>query len=75
MILADHNAGELDGDEWGGGFCAIFLYGADVDKMYDVLEPEIIAAKLPLGSYVIKRYGKPGSREARLDVGFSGIVN
>ena len=57
--------GLFDGDEWGGGECVLYLYGADADRLFDAVRPVI--AKLPprSGSFAIKRRGDAGDPNAK----------
>jgi hypothetical protein len=58
-------AGEFDGDEWGEGFCRLFMYGPDADALFNAVETDLRAAPLLAGSYAIKRYGPAGDTKAR----------
>ena len=63
----DHShAGEYDGNEIGGGFFTMYMYGSSVARLWEVTSPVIAAFHAPSGSYAIKRYGKPGAKEDRL---------
>ena len=61
-------AGELDGDEFGEGFCTIYMYGPDADGLVSVISPILKEYAMLSGSYAIKRYGEPGAREVRIDL-------
>jgi hypothetical protein len=66
-------AGELDGDEWGGGECVIFTYGPDAEALWESMEPVLEKRSFPKGSYAIKRFGGPGcGREERVDIAWEG---
>ena len=39
-ILAN-DAGELDGDEFGGGECVVFMYGPDAGKLFSAIQPSL----------------------------------
>lgn len=56
-------AGEFDGDEWGNGYCTMFLYGADCNRIFDAVIPLLLAKDFRQGTFLIKRYGGPGSEE------------
>ncbi len=58
-------AGELDGDEFGEGFCTLYMYGPDADALFNAVESELRAAPLLAGSYAIKRYGPATDPKAR----------
>ncbi|MFE0633181.1 hypothetical protein ACFW3D_40410 [Streptomyces sp. NPDC058864] len=52
------HAGEVDGNEFGGGEAAIFAYGPDAKALYQVMEPALRA--LPFRpAHVELRYGEP----------------
>jgi hypothetical protein len=55
-------AGEFDGDEFGGGECVLYMYGTDADRLYSVILPVLRDSDLMDGGYAIKRYGPPGSQ-------------
>jgi hypothetical protein len=62
-------AGEFDGDEYGGGVCTIYMYGPTAERLFAVAMPILNKFHAPAGSYVTKRYGKPGSKQDRVAVG------
>lgn len=66
--ISRRRAGELDGDEFGGGFCTIFMYGPDANVLSEAVIATIRGWRPPAGSYLIKRYGELGSREQREDI-------
>lgn len=55
--------GEFDGDEWGGGYCRVFLYGRNADRLFEAILPALLRFDARAGSYVVRRYGMPGARE------------
>jgi hypothetical protein len=61
-------AGELDGDEFGGNQCVIYMYGPDADRLFDAVAPVLEKHPFPKGSTALKRYGGP-------DCGKSETVN
>jgi hypothetical protein len=61
-------AGELDGDEFGGHQCVIYMYGPDADRLFDAVAPVLEKHPFPKGSTALKRYGGP-------DCGRSETVN
>ena len=63
-------AGELDGNEVGGGEFAIYVYGPDADRMFALAEPVLQAFGPRTGSWAKKRYGPPadGVREVRVEL-------
>jgi hypothetical protein len=59
------STGEVDGDEFGGGTCTIYMYGPSAEELFSVTWPILTAFRAPSGSYVIKRRGRsdtPGDR-------------
>lgn len=57
-------AGEFDGDEWGGGWCRLFLYGSDADRLFHAVLPPLLAFDALPGSYLVKRFGSEGAQES-----------
>jgi hypothetical protein len=62
-IVERAGVGELDGDEWGEGFCRIFFYGPSATAIIAAIRDRIERACLPAGSYIIQRNGPPGTQE------------
>ncbi|HYL15656.1 MAG TPA: hypothetical protein VEV41_21660 [Terriglobales bacterium] len=62
-------AGQFDGDEYGGGVCTIYMYGPSAERLFTVTIPILKKFRAPAGSYVIKRYGKPGAKQDRVELG------
>ena len=57
------DAGEFDGDEWGGGYCQFFMYGKDADKLFAAIGPVLLAnTNLPI-THAVRRYGPLGGPE------------
>ncbi|MER7283110.1 hypothetical protein ABT369_52655 [Dactylosporangium sp. NPDC000244] len=74
--LAGLDAGELSGNEFGGGEVAVYLDGPDADRLYTAAEP-VLRALPNRPARAILRYGAPGDpasvrREVDLDVGLVG---
>ncbi len=67
--IEEQEAGEFDGDEFGGGICRLYMYGPDADKLFDAIKEPLLASPLSKGGHAIKRYGPPedGIREVRVD--------
>ena len=67
--IAASDAGELDGDEFGGGRGVIFVYGPDADALYTAIEPALRASTIAKGGFAIKCYqpDDPNSAEVRID--------
>ena len=60
--------GDFDGDEFGNGVCTIYIYGPSTERLFSVTLPILKRFRAPAGSYVIKRYGKPGSKQVRVAI-------
>jgi len=69
IIAAD--AGEFDGDEFGGNGCTVYMYGPDAEKLYAAIRPVLDDWPQLAGGYAIKRFGPPGAREQRIDFGLN----
>lgn len=63
--VADAKVGELDGNEFGGGECTIFIYGPDADAIEKVAKPYIEEFKPRAGSHYLKRYGSVEDENAK----------
>ena len=63
--------GEFDGDEFGQGYCTLFLYGANADRLFDAIVQPLHEFSARAGSYVIRRYGEPGAREERSELTYT----
>ncbi len=50
------SAGELDGDEFGGGEVEIYAYGPDASKLFAAMEPELRAFPLR-PAHAVLRFG------------------
>jgi hypothetical protein len=61
-------AGEFDGDEFGQGVCTIYSYGPSADRLFSVAQPVLRKFHPPAGSFAIKRYGKPGAKQDRIEI-------
>ena len=64
-VIEEHEAGEFDGDEFGGGECVLFMYGPDADALFAAIEPLLRALPLAKGAWVIKRYGDASDPNAK----------
>lgn len=67
--VSQSGKGEFDGNEIGGGYWDLYMYTPDANALFSVVEPVLRVEKLPTGSYAIKRYGKPGSQEEKIELG------
>jgi hypothetical protein len=61
------SAGEFDGDEFGKGTCTLYMYGPDAERLYSATIKIIRGYRPAKGSYVIKRFGKPGAKQERIE--------
>lgn len=59
-------SGEFDGNEIGGGFFVLYMYGASAAHLWDAIAPALLRFAAPADSYAIKRYGKPGAAQDRV---------
>lgn len=66
--FAERDDIEFDGDEIGEGYATFFFYGSNADAMFSEITRVIKRFKPPKGSYAIKRYGKVGSKEVRVNI-------
>lgn len=64
--------GELEGDEWGGGYCKLFLHGPDANSIVDAVLPDLLGFPARPGSYMVKRYGAPGAAEELIELSSRG---
>jgi len=66
--LESQSVRELDGNEIGlqEKNCTIFIYGADTDRLLEIVRPVLANFIFPPESYLIQRYGIPGAREIRI---------
>lgn len=62
-------AGEFDGNEVGQGEWVLYAYGPDADRLWQAVEPALRASPAARGGWAVKRYGEPGAREERVDLG------
>jgi hypothetical protein len=68
--LEASGAGELDGDEFGGGEAVLYVYGVDADRKFRTAEVILRSCSLR-PAHVVLRYGKaddPAARELRIDL-------
>jgi Immunity protein 26 len=65
--LARTGAGELGGNEFGGGRAALFAYGPDADVLFAAMEPQL--RMVPLRpAYALLRHGGPDNPQTRIDL-------
>jgi hypothetical protein len=62
-VIEEQRAGVFDGDEYGNGQGALFMYGPNADRLFDVVYPLLSAWELLRGGHAIKRYGMPERSE------------
>lgn len=63
IALFESGVGEYDGNEIGSGEFSMFMLGSSADRMLAVALRALSDFPIPAGSFAIKRYGPPGSRE------------
>ena len=63
-------AGEFDGNSISldGEQVVLYMYGPDADSLFAAISGVLREVDVPPGSYAIKRFGGPGSREERVDL-------
>lgn len=66
--IEQQQAGEVDGHEFGQGYCTFYMYGKSTEVLYDSIIGILKEFNLPPQSYVIKRYGEPGAAEIRIEI-------
>jgi len=69
--IEEAEAGEFDGNEFGGGECTLYLYGPDADALFTAVEPALREFGPARGGYVIKRHGsvyEEGAPEERVEL-------
>jgi hypothetical protein len=66
VAIKESGAGEYDGNETGDGVFTIYIYGPSAERLFSVVRPILKKFRPPAGSYLIKRYGKPGSKQDRV---------
>ena len=66
--VEESGTGEYDGNEIGGGYFTLYMYGSSAARLWDLCLPILKNFHPPAGSYAIKRYGKPGARQDRIIV-------
>lgn len=67
--IDDAGVGEFDGNEIGAEGAILYMYGPDAEALFVVVEPVLRQMELPDGSYLVKRFGPPGSEESRVALG------
>lgn len=66
--IASKAASEYDGHEFGEGFGTLYMYAPNVDHLFDTVMATLREYGSRAGSYVVKRYGGPGSSQERIDL-------
>lgn len=66
--IARTGAGEFDGNEFGGGTCVFYMYGADADKLEAAVAPILRRSAVARGAQGVKRYGGPGDPAVRTTI-------
>lgn len=73
--VQEANAGILDGDEFGGGECVVYLYGPNAQVLWDAIEPVLEKRPFRKGSYATLRFGPADADDApqeRIDLRWDG---
>ena len=69
-LVEQHQVGELDGNDFGGGEAVLYCYGPDADRLFAVIEEELrVFGARP--AYATLRYGEaadPTAVERRVDL-------
>jgi hypothetical protein len=68
VSIKESGAGEYDGNEIGEGVFTIYIYGPSAERLFAVVRPILKKFRPPTGSFLIKRYGKPGSKQDRVAI-------
>jgi len=69
--IAQSSAGEFDGDEFGKGTCTLYMYGPSAQRLFDVTIQMLRDFHAPARSYLLKRFGKPGATQERVELSSS----
>jgi hypothetical protein len=64
--IKNANVGEFDGDEFGKGECVLYMYGPSAESLFKVVFPILNEFKGADGSFVVKRFGKPGAKQEKI---------
>jgi hypothetical protein len=70
-VIESKGVGELDGDEFGGGECTLFMYGPDANALFSVIERILRQSPVANGGRAVKRYGhetRADKKEVRIDL-------
>jgi hypothetical protein len=60
------NAGEFDGDEFGGGEAVLYAYGPNAGVLFTAMEPALRDSSIR-PAYAIVRYGAAADQDCRED--------
>lgn len=66
--IAAASVGEFDGNEFGDGFCTLYMYGPSAIRLWEAVAPVLKQFPVPVGSYVVKRFGDVGAPEERVEL-------
>jgi hypothetical protein len=66
--IKESGAGEYDGHEIGEGAFTMYIYGPSAERLFSVVRPILRKFRPPAGSFLIKRYGKPGSKQNKVPI-------
>ena len=62
-VIEDQQIGVFDGDEYGNGEGALFMYGPNADRLFEAVYLLLSTWSPVKGGYAIKRYGVPERSE------------
>lgn len=66
--IAAAGVGEFDGNEFGQGDFTYFMYGADADRLFAVVEPILRSDSQTKRGHALLRYGPPGSTQRKVEL-------
>ena len=62
-VIDRHGVGEFDGNEFGPEETTLYMYGANAERLFQVVEPVLRAYPLCAEGFAVIRSGPPGSPE------------
>ncbi len=66
--IVRQEVGEFDGNEIGPEEATLYMYGADAERLFEVVEPVLRAYPLSREGFVVIRRGPPGSPEREVSL-------
>ncbi|MDN3352911.1 hypothetical protein [Actinomadura sp. DC4] len=67
VAIAEADAGEFDGNEFGGGEAVLYAYGPHAGDLFTAMEPALRASGLK-PSHAVVRYGAVTDQDCREDI-------